>query len=429
MASIGRRTVAYMVLAAGSMAGSALAQAPSSETGRILAPGATQETEVLRIFGGATVERHSNIFRLTDGFDPTSLFGKSNRSDTVLTGTAGVAFDREFSRQRLRLEARLNPVKYFTYSQLDYIGYSGTARLDWGIGPAIYGDVGARIGQVQTSFIGTTYGGDKNLERRNMVFLTGGFRMTPNWSVFGHVDHETLDNSLNQSAFQAANFRATGTEVGVRYEPGTGNEFALLARHSDATYPTLQTIDLYGTPIATPISNDYKQDALLARLQTRPNEDTRIYGELGYTKRKYDSVSSRDFSGPTARLGVDWRPGPGFFMGVDLTRDLSSASILTANYVDYTELRLRPTFVLTGKINLNGTASYAKIGWKGDPGLVTQTTGERKDTLTMLGLQLAYEYSRVLSLTADVRREHRTSNFSQFEFDNNIFGVGIQARF
>ena len=429
MASTGRLTVACMVLAAGSMAGTALAQTPSTETGRILLPGATQDQNVIRVFGGAVVERHSNIFRLSDGTDPTGLFGKSNRGDTLLIGNAGVRFDREFSLQRVRLEAQLNPVKYFTYSQLDHIGYAGSARWDWAVGSALYGDLGARIGQVQTSFIGTTYGGDKNLERRNMVFFTGGVRVTPSWSAFGHLDHENLDNSLGQSAFQAANYRATGTEVGVRYEPGTGTEIALLGRHTKATYPNLQTVDIFGTPIATPISNDYKQNAALVRLQLRPNEDTRIAGELGYTRREYDSVGSRDFSGPTARLGLDWRAGPGFFMATELIRDLASANILTANYVDNTELRLRPTFVLTGKINLNGSLSYAKIGWKGDPGLVSQTSGYRKDTLIIGGLQLAYEYSRVLTLTADVRHERRDSNFSFAEYKNNIFGVGIQARF
>lgn len=429
MASSGKLTVACVVLAAGSMAGTALAQTPTGETGRILAPGETLTQDVIRFFGGATLEHHSNIFRLADGVDPTGLFGKSKRSDTLLMGEAGVQFDREFSRQRLRLDARLNPTKYSTYSQLDYVGYSAGGTLNWAVGSAFYGDFGARFGQVQTSFIGTQYGGDKNLERRNRVFFTGGVRMTPNWSVFGQVNHENLDNSLGQSAFQAANYRLTGTEAGLRYEPGSGTEISILGAHSKATYPNLQTVDIFGTPIATPISNDYKQNALLVRLLVRPNEDASLTGDLGYTKREYDAVSSRNFGGPTARLEYRWRPGPGFFLGTELIRGLSSANILTANYIDNKEFWLRPTLVLTGKLQLAGDLGYLKVGWKGDPGLTTQTTGGREDTMNLYGVRLIYDYSRVLSMNAGLRREHRSSNYSTFDYNNNIISVGIQARF
>lgn len=319
MASTGRLTVACVVLAAGSMAGTAVAQTPSTETGRVLLPGATQEQNVITVFGGLWWNATA-----TSSVWPTAPIRPAcSASPSALTpccwAPRGVRLTANQLGRRVRLEAQLNPVKYFTYTQLDHIGYTGSARWDWAVGSALYGDLGARIGQLQTSFIGTTYGGDKNLERRNAVFFTGGVRMTPSWSVFGHLDHENLDNSLGQSAFQAANFRATGTEAGVRYEPGTGAEIALLGRHTKATYPNLQTVDIFGTPIATPISNDYKQNAMLVR-ELRPNEDTRIAGDFGYTKREYDSVSSRNFSGPTARLGLDWRAGPGFFMATELIR-------------------------------------------------------------------------------------------------------------
>ncbi len=443
MTSTGRLAVGCLALAAGFTSNQAAAQPfPSVDTGRVQGVSA-QDQNVIQFSGGATLERHSNVFRLNSSVDPTASFGKSQRSDTILTGNLGMVVDREASLQRLRLELRLTPTAYQTYSSLNSLGYLVAPKLDWAIGSALYGDIGARLSQAPSSFVGNTLattsggttqfiGSDINLEKRNLLFFTGGLRMTPNWSVFGRVDRETLDNSLNLSYFKSANYTATGTEGGIRFEPGTGTELSLLGRHTKADYPNLQDTSYVGsTPLATPISNNYKQNALLARLVLRPNEDTAIAGVLGYTKRAYDSVPGRDFSGPTARLSFDWRPGPGFYMSTEVFRDLGSSSILTANYVDSIGIRLRPTFVLTGKIRLGGLLSYENIDWKGDPGLVSSSLGVRKDTMMYTGLQLIYDYSRVLSMTADLRREQRTSNsnYSQFDFNNNIFGVGILAKF
>jgi hypothetical protein len=411
------------------VAGSASAQAINPEAGVIKAP-RNPDDPVIQIEGGATAERHSNIFKLADGVDPSGLFGKSNRADTVLRGNLGVIFDRDISLQRLRLEGRLEPTKYFTYSKLDFFGYSGSANLDWNLGSSIYGTAGVMMRQNLTSFVGVTYGSDKNLERRNKIYGSAGLKITPNWSAFVGADHLVLDNSL--SVFQSANYRLNGTEGGLRFAPGTGTELSFVGRHQKATYPNTQTFDLFGNVLPAPISNDYKQNDALVRLQVRPSEDSLIGGQFGYTKRSYASVPSRDFSGPTALLQMNWRPSGAFRMNTQLSRGLESANILIANYVDVTELMLLPSIQLTGKMTLNGRLVYSKVDWKGDPGLVTSnafTNGVRKDDLTTLGLQLMYDYSRNLSLSAEARQERRTSNYNAYKFVDNIMLFGILAKF
>ena len=386
-----------------------------------------QDQDVIRIEGGGSLERHSNIFKLPSGVDPTSIYGKSTRSDTIVRGNVGITFDREVSLQRFRADARIEPTKYVSYSKFDYLGYSGGLNWDWAIGQAIYGTLGVRVGQTLSSFLNTFTTGDKNLERRQSYYGSAGLRLTPSWSAFVGIDQTRLDNSV--ALFQSSNYTYTSGEGGMRFAPGTGTEISLVARHTNGDYSNLQLFDVLGNVLAQGIDNSFKQNALLARMQIKPSDDSRIAGEIGYTKRDYNSVPQRDFSGVTAAMNLEWKPTGAFFMKVDLVRDLTSPNFLTANYVDLTELRLYPTVVLTGKMTLNGRLTYGQASYKGDPGFVASAGPVRKDNLTTVGAQLAYEFSRNLTFTADIRQERRSSNYNNFEFTDNIVGVGVLAKF
>ena len=385
------------------------------------------EENVLRFDAGANVEHHSNVTGASNTVDTNALYGQSKRSDTILRGTFGVNYDQMFSLQRLTLEARLDPAKYLNYSQFDYLGYSGRLNLDWAVGNALYGTVGLRATQALTSVLANTSGG-KNLERRTMLYGSAGLRLTPNWSAFVGADTTKLENSTDY--FAGANNTQDAFEAGLRYAPGTGNELSFLGRRTKGDYPNNQIRDSFGNllPPGTSVNNSFKQNAFLVRGAIQPSEDTRLTGELGYARRSYDYDGTRDYSGPTGLLTLAWRPSGAFYMNVELARDINSALYLSSNYIEITEIRVLPVVVLTGKLRLNGRFVYSWQNYKGDTGLFPGSD-ERKDKVYMTGLQLAYDYSRGLAFTADVRRLNRTSNFAGGSFSDNVFGLGVTARF
>ncbi|MFT4101554.1 MAG: outer membrane beta-barrel protein [Burkholderiaceae bacterium] len=386
------------------------------------------DQNVLRFNAGANLEHHSNVTGLGKGVDPQPIYGKSSRSDTILRGVFGVTYDQMFSLQRLTLEARLEPAKYFSYSQFDYLGYSGRANLDWAIGNAVYGTLGVRAAQVLTSVLSNATG-SRNLERRNTLYGSAGLRLTPSTSVFVGADTTKLDNS--EEFFRSADNRVDGFETGLRYAPGTGTDLALVYRHQKSDYENDQLYDSLGNvlPPGVTVNNSYKQNAGLVRLTVSPSEDTRISGEFGYTKRKYDSFSQRDYSGPTALLTLAWRPSGAFYMNAELERNIASTLYLTSNYIQVTEIRLLPVIVLTGKTRLNGRFAYSQQEYKGDSGLLATSGPVRKDDVYTYGVQLAYDYSRGLAFTLDLRRLQRKSNYDGLDFSDNVIGVGVTARF
>lgn len=385
------------------------------------------QQDVLTIQAGAETETHSNIFKLPSGTDPQPLYGKSNRGDTIVRGFVGITFDRDVSLQHFRFDARIEPNKFVSYSKFDYLAYQGGFNWDWAIGRPFFGTLGVRTGQTLSSFLNNFTGGEKNLEKRLNYYATGGIHLTPRWSFVVGADVVERDSSVQR--FQYTDFTYTSGEAGLRYEPGTGTELEFVARHTIGDYPTQQNFDALGNVLAQPIDNSFKQNAGLVRLQIKPSNDSRIAGQVGYTKRSYDKLDQRDFSGVTMGLNLDWAPTGAFLMKLEAIRDLQTEDILTSNYVDVATLRATPTIILTGKITLNGIATYSERSYKGDPGFVQTTGPVRKDKYTVFGAQVAYEFSRNLLFTLEGRTEHRSSNYDGFQFTDNILMLGARARF
>ncbi|MEZ5658995.1 MAG: outer membrane beta-barrel protein [Burkholderiaceae bacterium] len=387
-----------------------------------------QVEDVLTFNAGVEMTRDDNIFRLDAGIDPTPTYGKSSRSDTVVSGVFGVKFDRDISLQRITVSGEVRPVKYLEYSRFDNIGYTGLANWNWAIGRPWFGTLGLSLDQRMSDFTDAQQS-DKNLQRINRFYVTAGMRLTPSWAVVVGADTTSLSNST--AAQRASDYDFNSVEAGARFAPGTGTELEFVFRSTDGKYPNRQVVDAVGGVLAVAggVDNSFTQQELLARMQVQPSLDTKMTGSVGLTKRSFDNLSQRDFSGPTARLSLDWRPGGAFFMGVDLIRAIYSEELLTSNYVEVTQLRLRPSFRLTGKLTLNGIASIEKRSYAGDPGFVTSNNAVRDDDLSTYGVGLTWDYARNIQFGAFMRREERSSNYANLDFTANLFGLSAKLSF
>lgn len=386
----------------------------------------SEDRDVLLINAGVELSRHSNIFALPDGVSPRPVYGKSSRSETILTGLFGVSFDRQVSLQRFRLDAAVMPTKLFEYSEFDHVGYSAGGHWDWAIGRPWFGTLGARLTNRLTPF-GNFFSNNKNTERRFKVYGSGGIRLTPDWAAFVGIDNETLDNSY--AGVESSDYRFLSTEAGLRYARGAATQVDLVWRRTNGDYPNRQVTDSVGNLLPGAVDNEFVQNALLARLQLRPSNDTRFGGEVGYTRRKFDNVSARDFSGPTAGLFLDWRPAGAFTIRGELFREIQSEELLTASYAERTGIALRPSVQLTGKVVLRGIALASRASYEGDPGVTGLGLPTRKDDLRVFGVGVGYEYARNITVNLEARRTDRNSNFGAFEYDDNLLSANILARF
>lgn len=374
----------------------------------------TQVSDVLSFEASGAIENHSNILRTPAG-----------QSDTVIRGLLGARFEREFSLQRITLFGNIQPVKYIDLSRYDYVGYNLGGQWDWEIGRPVFGTFSASYLRDQSAF--DVFGPINNLRDLWTVRALAGFRLTQSWALIGAVDYFSLDNS--SALVQASNFNATGVEGGFRYYPGTSVDMDFVYRRENGNFPNRQIFDSTGNLLPAAVDNAYGQDALLWRLNYRPNEVTRYGGTVGYTRRSYETLSQRDFSGITGSLEAEVpMSGATLFRGA-IFNSISTAELLNANYIRDTGVRLTPTWRATSRFSVDGLLLYTNRRYEGDPGFVFTGAEVRRDKVLDFGIRVNYEFARRVFLFGDLRRLERTSNYAGFDFTDNWFGVGVRAAF
>ncbi|MCA3181327.1 MAG: outer membrane beta-barrel protein [Burkholderiaceae bacterium] len=374
----------------------------------------TQVSDVLSFEASGAIENHSNILRTPAG-----------QSDTVIRGLLGARFEREFSLQRVTLYGNIQPVKYLDLSRFDYIGYNLGGQWDWEIGRPVFGTFAASYLRDQSAF--DVFGPIKNLRDLFTVRALAGFRLSQRWALIGAADYFSLDNS--SPLVQASNFDATGVEGGFRYYPGTALDMDFVYRRESGSFPNRQIFDANGNLLPAAVDNAYGQDALLWRLNYRPNEETRYGGTVGYTRRSYDTLSQRDFSGITGSLEAEVPiSGATLFRGA-VFNSISTAELLNANFIRDTGVRLTPTWRATSRFSVDGLLLYTIRRYEGDPGFVFSGAPVRRDKVLDFGVRVNYEFARRVFLFGDLRRLERTSNYAGFDFTDNWFGLGVRAAF
>lgn len=372
--------------------------------------------DVLSVDAAASVEHHSNIFRVTDG-----------ASDTVVRALLGVRFERDISLQRITAYATVEPAKYLNFSSYDYFGYTAGGTWAWEVGRPLFGEVTARFARFQTPFDAIP-GGQNNLQTLQFGRALFGFRMTQNWSVIGAVDDAVGANSLASQA--ASDFNRVGAELGVRrVAAGSATDVDFVWRHENGNYPNQQVFDANGNLLPAAVDNAYSQDAVLMRITYRPTDTSRISGNIGYTRRSYQNVSQRDFSGVTGGMDFEWPLSGAVTMRAAIFRTIDSATLPTANYIDAMGIAFRPTWQIGARTSIDAVLAVAARSYKGDPGFVLDGTPVRKDNLNEVGLRLNYEVARRVFVFADAARIDRTSNYVQYAFTDNWFGIGVRAAF
>jgi hypothetical protein len=375
----------------------------------------TQVSDVLSWEASAAVENHSNLFRT-----PVAT------RDTIFRGLLGARFEREVSLQRFTLYGNVQPVKYLDNSQYDYLGYNVGGRWDWEVGRPVFGTVSANYLRDQSAF-DLVGGRINNLRDLTSARALAGFRMTQSWALIGAVDYFGIDNSA--VSLRSGNFTATGAEAGVRYYPGRAIDTDFVYRRENGKYPNRQIFDANGNLLPAAVDNAYAQDALLLRLNYRPNEATRYGGEIGYTRRNYDTLSQRDFSGITGRFDIEFPLTGAITMRGGIYNSISIAELLNSNYVRGTGIVFRPIWAATSRVSIEALLDFSNRRYEGDPGFVISGAPIRKDKVTDLGLRVNYELARRVFIYGDLRRLERTSNYAGQDFTDNWFGVGVRAAF
>src|SRR5690606_36330989 len=169
--------------------------------------------------------------------------------------------------------------------------------------------------------------------------------------------------------------------------------------------------------------NGYSEDRLFTRLGLEPSDKTRVQADIGYTSRRFDNLSQRDFGGITFGIDYTWRGSDLFQATAYARRDIGGAETLTATYVDTRLVGTSARVLLGGRTSLNLQAEYGRQDYAGDPGFVLLSGPTRDDRIGLLAATIRYEVARRIWLSFVARYERRDSNYAAFDFGARTLGV------
>ncbi|PKO55671.1 MAG: hypothetical protein CVU28_05655, partial [Betaproteobacteria bacterium HGW-Betaproteobacteria-21] len=361
------------------------------------------EADALNFTVSQAAYYESNLYKLADGAQAPG--GK--RHDRIAITGLGAAFDRVYSRQRLRAALDVKHTSYAIHDYLDYTAPDARLAWDWQVGNHFSGLLSHDYRESLAGFEDVV-GVQQTILLYSRTGASANYWWHPNWAAGLGVS--SAQSRYKDDARPTSELDARDLDFNLTYRPASGNTVVLTLRQTDGRYP--------GRPAVAGSIRDYQQRDYRLRGEWRLTGATVISGYLGHTGRSYELAPNRDFSGVTGRLALQWVPTAKTSINVSWRRELGADQDLFNNYAVTNAITLAPNWAITEKIRLGATLEYSKRDYGGDPELGfdgTDSTGE--DRTRRYGLNLQYQPMRALQLIAGVQKERRTSALAAREYE------------
>jgi len=366
-----------------------LAQAQNAETG-----------DTLQFRVGAGLERDSNVLRAPTG-----------ESDTIGLLNVGARIDKQYSLQRIVLDAELASYRYNDFSSLNYNTVNYEGAWHYAFTPRFRGVLSADQREYRdttdaTNGVTRTFVRTERTQVAEGTYAPGGGLL-----LQGGVVHRTSQSEAISSL--DASPTITSVRVGVGYEQRSGSQAVLQYRRGDGRYDRLGI--------------DFKENELAVVGQWALTGKTTLNGRLGFLERKHDNNPARDFDGWVGNLGVNWAATGKTSVDAGFARDLGSYENTGGGSVRIWRAYLQPVWRATAKTSVRLRYQHEKRDWSTLSGLAPDAG--RSDSGNALGVYVDWEPRRNLHVTGSVRQERRDSSLNAFDYRATIVGLGARFMF
>ena len=376
---------------------------------------AAEDTEGFHFGGGVNAANDSNVFRTS----PTDPAGVTSAYVTTLYGLA--SFDRTYGQQHVFANVNFGRVLYSGgLSPYDYS--SQTVDAGYRLGSWQRFNVGIEWvrSAAQVNF-GDTLFKVPDVVTRDSLTVDVDQPVIGDWHLVANAtgSFERYSDSLSS----VSNLDRFGGQVGVRYVPIYGNRIDLYLGQTRGRYPNG----------ATTAFNDAAYRDRLADLSVswHFSGSSRLDGHVGYSQRRNNTLTFRDFSGLSSDLTWVWAPTGKLTLTLSGSRVMGAAGdveFLTASTKTW---RLAPAWQATEKIKLEA-ALYRSVRDYFGQGLALAPGGPlpaatHNDTILGGSLTATWAMERWLTLSADLRAEHRDSNLPNWAYSGRIAGISVRV--
>lgn len=360
---------------------------------------------LLKVYGG--FKHDSNLFRLSEDADAQTTIGSSDKSDNVYQLGVGGRYELRRSRQKLILDGTVDQNWFQNFNTLD--NSSSNLRAEWGWQAGNYweGTLGAGYRHYLENF-GSVQQNIRDMIDRTSTYGSANFRplsylkftLDLDWVEDEHSadSRQFLDNRTSSAAFTANWVTPSKNTVGLKF------------RKTDAAYPNDAVFS------GASLDNSYTENEYSLVAVWNVTAASLLRGRLGRTERTFDQDASRDFSGPTWRLGYEWTPTGKTALELATWRELTGFEDFSGNYMRTTGIGLFPAWSVMPKLVLQGKAAYQTRDYIGNSAF-TPTAGQRKDQERLFQIAAVWTPLRLTKLIFAVETGDRKSNQALADYD------------
>lgn len=357
----------------------------------------------LRVYGGLRYD--SNLFRLSRDADVRAITGSSDKSDAVYNLGAGGRYEIRPGRQKIVLEGGVEQNWYQRFDELDNTANHGRAEWGWQAGNDWSGTLGIAHRHHLENYA-SVQSNIRDMVDRDQAYGSANYQPLSYLRFTADLDWTKASHS--DDARQVLDFRSTGAAFTTSWVTPSKNSVGVKLRTEDTTYPSGAFAAHSGTDY-----RDYEYSLVSVWNVTAAS---RLEGRLGHTERKFDQDASRDFSGPTWRLGYQWEPTGKTALEVAVWRELTGFEDLSGTYMRTNGIGIFPAWSVTPKLVLQGMAAHQTRDYVGDLALTTGG-GQREDRERLLQIAAVWTPLRLTKLVFALESGDRTSNQALADYD------------
>ena len=393
-----------------------------------------------RVVLDSNLQFDSNVFRLSPSIDPVSRIGRSTLSDRIIVSSATLKFDKSYSLQRIEGNVSVVDNRYNNFSFLDFTALNYGGAWHWNLSPRLHGNITGSHNEALNNFANMTgfdNSTNKNLRISDVVRLDGVYEIDGAWRIIGGLIHNSFKN--NRDFVQDTGQKIQSAEGGIRYDLPSGSSLTYKFRGGWGEF--------IGRPQPIPDSlfdTKFTEKEHQVHLVWPVSGKTSIDARAGHLQRNHEHYAQRDFSGFVGNFNFNWamtgktkltasweRTLRNFQTAADAANSGLSSGYqpFATSYIATDRFSIGPAWQIDDKVTLRTRYDYSMMDFLGGATTIATSLDQRNDRMHSGMIALDWLPHKLLSISAMLNHDRRTSNLTGFDFHRSAASVTARITF
>ena len=391
-----------------------------------------------RVVVDSNLQFDSNVFRLSPSIDPIPKIGTSTLSDRIIVSSATLKFDKSYSLQRIEGNVSVVDNRYNNFGFLDFTALNYGGAWHWNISPRLHGNITGSHNEALNNFAnmtGFTNATNKTLRTTDVVRLDGVYELDGAWRIIGGISHNKFNNS--REFLQDNGQKIQSAEGGIRYDLPSGSSLTYKFRGGWGEF-----IGGNRPNDTTKYDNKFTEREHQVHLIWPVTGKTSIDARAGHLQRNHEHYAERDFSGFVGNFNFNWamtgktkltaswdRSLRNFQTAADASGLSSGYQQFATSYMATDRFSIGPAWQIDDKVTLRTRYDYSMIDFLGGVTNSATSLDQRNDHMHSGMISLDWQPHKIVSLSAMLNHDRRTSNLTGYDFHRSAASVTARITF